>query len=550
MAKGRNEQQKIINHYCAVNMITDKAEAAKPEHQKVINGALMDVWSYQGLFKGETEELKAKRLALSSPKEGSVTELAQYFKGLPGTPYEFATPSWFVIFTQYNQMNELKGDSASSVETTSESRHVDSSDRGTQRRTELPDNSSDKNNSTEGEKEMAESVSSNATMDQLMAVEQRANEGYAEVAAKTDSTGVETKPVQSSAAMKAASEAAMAHLEKEKAERMAFSKGATVVKIVWPKQPTVKILVDGEAAQGTIANPDAVYKTFEEKFDPAKGEDGVITFKGAKPGMENQQRAMELYNAIQAARNEPNKKFDAYVTKNLGTPKGAIIALPNGTEEPYTRKSITQLLLDKSAGFIKAANPNIEIRVAKAQQKRQKPTGAKTVGNVREEKKKSSDVFRGVLTLQFVGVKEAYEKIAVFHREMTSDKENGKGIKSNLSASYVRAAKTSSGDPQYGTWRIPLVTEQYKLTVKDAKLQQVFGDGTTFGQKATPTDVNDEKAMAELFTELSGIQAQLAINNVGGEGSLMDKIREDISASAEKELQSQSEAIMEDAAEL
>lgn len=546
MAKGRNEQQKIINQYCAVNMITDKSEVNKSEHQKIINGALMDVWSYQGLFKGETEETKAKRLALSSPKEGSVTELAQHFKGLPGTAYEFATPSWFVIFTQFNQMNESKEGSASSVETTSESLHVDSSDRGTQRITESSVDSSDKNNSTEGEKEMAEN---SATIQQLMEAEERANAGYAEVAAKTEGTGVETKPVQSSAAMKAASEAAMAHLEKERAERLAFSKSAVVKKIVWAKQPAEKILVEGEKAQGTIANPDAVYKTFEEKFDPAKGDNGEITFKGAKPGMENQQRAMDLYNAIQAAKADPNKKFEAYVTKNLGTPKGAIISLPNGTEEVYSRKSITQLLLDKSAGFVKASDPNIEIRVSKAQPKRQKPTGAKTVGNVREEKK-SNDVFRGVLTLQFVNVKEAYETMAVFHREMTGETENGKGIKSKLSASYTRAAKTTSGDPQYGTWRIPLVTQQYKLTVKDSKLQQVFGDGTTVGQRATPTDVNDEKAMADLFTELSGIQAQLAINNVGGEGSLMDKIREDISASAEKELKAQSEAVAEDAAEL
>ena len=504
--------------YCNVNGIT-KAEVKNAEHQQIISTALTDVWTYEGLYEGENDALRDKRLDLESPASGNVTDLAQHFKEL--YPDELSGQvGWAVIFIMYNKLKGSKlGQEASEPKVEEEVVSTQSDEGSSENKTNKLKEATTMANVTE------QNLSSLEQLDQDL---QTNNESDVNVGTNLPASGD----------MKAAYAVAQQKYQDEQKERLAFTKNSKVTEFVLAKPAAVKIAVDGENAKGIIGDVDKVFADFCKKAGVEYDAAGNPSFTNVTPDSFDAARAM--YDALKAAKEDPGKEFDVYFSKSNGTIKGYKFVDDKGGAGTYIKvQDMIDIIINKAFGIITTPVKGVQLQICKA--RRQSTNGKKGKGT---QKAKDKQGYAGIASIRVSEKKAALEQMGSFWKEI--DEKNTDmlpGMKSDMSIRYYRDVTEGDDEKKVGTWRIPLKVKQYKLEIKD-KAKEELGTGVSaVGAGAVAINVDDENAMKNLMNDLTEIAAMAAVRGLGGENSAFGEIRKAAEAKVAAEAQSEADEL-------
>lgn len=505
MASNNNMQKTLELAYMQVNNVP-KGELKKQEHQDIIGKALTQVWSYEGKFPGENDILQERRLELDSPRDGQVSELAEHFKEL--YPQEFrGEASWRIIFVMYNRMKALEQDEDIEV-----SGNLTIDDNSTDGDSDIPNNNISNEEET---KEMAkfETPASLQNEQSLEALTASIN---------SKAVGGDIDTASSPVAVNAATiQSVRDSLKDDKDRRLHTTKTTVVEKVVKSGPKAVERAVSGEEAKGTISNPEAALQKFNEKFgtevDPATG---VVTFKNVIPGGHDD--AMKMYTELVAAKADPEKQFQAYISKSEGSIKGVKIVNEKGEPVYKTIKELVTFIATEAMGILNTPDSAVQLQLQKAR----KTTSRKSTGAGLDKKKPEG--LSGIATVRFTDRKKAMEVMAENHKELDrNDVQERSGFKTELCAKYIRRKSTEDGEDTTMTYRAPLLVSQYGLVVTSDELKEVFGDGSRgIGNVVTPIDITDEDSLTKMLAEITTVVAEAAANGV--EGGIFDAIRANV----------------------
>lgn len=496
-----NNLKGVIAQYKKINNLTEE-ECMLPEHQQVIQNALVDVWQYSGLFDNETEELKDKRLKMSGPKNGEVSDLAKHFRQL--YPRELkGLMGYSVVFWVYNRMNALK-----SAVTTGSSTNVSDKDTVTVEETEgisILENSAENgasditNNNRKNEKE--DMIMSQVAQEQLNALTEQLNGEQQEPASSEPISNSNTKPKDDGIAKPNndnMTKAANKIVEQNKQERELNSQNVKITKVIFAKRPLEERLVDGEKAKGVIKADKiaSVLANFEKKFGVSE-EDGTVKFLYAV----DQEEARKVYEALLSAQTDPSKEFDVYCGNGSGTFRGVRRTDAENKEIIENKDNLLKFILTKTAAYINTTKEGVQFRTRSIRETKLAKSDEKLEKLQKEHKKIS---LQDVVMLQIVGRKDLVDdkKMIEYVTEKDVDvKSTQAGAKSNLSAKYfAREGDAFKMSEKYKdkkierTYRIPLEAEMYgEKAVKE--LSDAFPDRSankTVDYRENGTDLNKE----------------------------------------------------------
>lgn len=496
----KNNRKVLELAYSQVNNVS-KSELENREHQEAIDKALTSVWSYEGLYDGENETLRERRLDLDSPKDGECTELAQHFKEL--YPEEFmGEPAWSIIFTMYNRMkilsNEETGEGSGSISSET---------------VELAGNSDTNNTILKNEKEKETMAKFDSKASEMNG--ESLDELQAAISTKGLGSDIDAgaKPV---ATNKVTIDEARKSLEKDQAERLNTTKSTIVEKVVKSGPKATERAVAGEQASGTVSNPEATFAKFCEKFG-ADVSTGEVRFKNVAPG--SQEDALAIYNALLKAKEDPEAVFPAYISKNEGTIKGVKVVDGKGEVSYLTLKDLITFIATKAMGVLNTPDPAVQLQLQKAR----KTSSKKSAGTGLA--KKTPEGLKGIATVRFTDRKKAVSDMAVNHKELDkTDVAARAGFKSVMKAQYIRHKATEDGEDTVQTYRFPLNVEQYGLVVVDEAMKAIYGDGSRgIGNVVAPIDITESENLSKMLNEIIGVVAEAAASGV--QGDFFDAIR-------------------------
>lgn len=297
-------------------------------------------------------------------------------------------------------------------------------------------------------------------------------------------------------------------LMNEAAARIARSKGTQIQSIIFTRPSLKEILVEGENARGHIADPEKVLANFVTKFGVVDDGSGNVTFANAQ----NPEAAQTLYNELKAAVADPTKTFPVYLSKGTASIRGAKLKVP-GEEQTqlFDYNELVQYLLFKAAAqvfFDTATQTQIQVGEAR-NNRRSSLSDGKGKGKAEAKNIKKIAVLK-VANRKDENNNDRLLSRAVYCKNIKKDEvdENASGAKSVLSAQYRTTNK--KGEQKVQTYRIPLVTAQYKIVIDDDELKSKFNitEGS-FGATVQVKTFEGEGAAEELanFLEKSVLTA-------------------------------------------
>lgn len=514
----KHNRKVVETAYCQVNSIS-RNEVYKPEHQRIINKALTDVWSYPGLFPNENEALQDRRLDLTGPANGSVTDLAQHFKELYPTEFENMT-GWQVIFTMYNRMNSSEPIHNAAAEVPVNAAEVEKEEG-------LSDISHDSIIKEEKETNNMNEATQ-ATLADLNAAEAGLSSAGTDVTMREGAMPAATEDA------KASMQAVKAALDEQNAERVAYTKNAFVQEIVLAKPQAKEIAVAGSDAVGIVANPEKAFSDFCEKtgakVDSATGN---VTF--SKVPTDSIDKAKEIYDYLKEVQVAPEKTCAVYFSESMGTIKGYKLVDDKGGAGIYIKPAdLLTTIFDRTVGLLRTSQEGVQIQARKA--KKQNTKGKKGTGTARN----NAANFSGIASVAITNKKDALASMGTYHKEIIKDeKEVRSGMKSAMSCKFFRQLPDENGEAKIGTYRIPLKVEQYKLDILD-KDKEVLGTMSAgVGNQVAPIDLNNEDAIRKMVGEFTEMAAQAAAKGLGGEDSFFAAIRTSAAEFVAKEAEAQ-----------
>ena len=478
--------------YCRVNLVSAE-DVELPEHVAIISNALERLWQYDGLYPNETDDLQVKRFELETPAAGEVTELAEHFRELDDNLAGLSR--WDVIFTMFNRLENL-----SKVEKSSEEKNI--------------------NNEKENFK-MA-----NSAEQVLMEAENEGREMETDVnnllagatlgkSIKQTNTGAEPEAVSNEARI-----AAEKFVEDQRNSRVYQSVNAKITQVVFSSPNPVNKAVDGEDAFGFIKEPKIALQTFLKKTG-GKVVDGVLTFSNLIAGYEDDAR--EMYEALNKAVSDSEHRLKAHVTSGTPSIKGGFLKKGGkDTSEVISNAELREFLLHETMTQITTASDTVV--------KLKSLSVDKDTGTPLKKAVNSKDASKGIYSIQWSGRKTLAENsnIIVYFREKTDGVEPLPGLKSEMFVKYVQKKKKDEETGEVtvvpGTYRIPLMVDQYVLKVTNEELIKKFGDGSSaVGRVDTPIDFSNPQDLEKAEGDLASILAVVAESNITGED--FDKIR-------------------------
>lgn len=340
--------------------LKDEAVLQNPEHQKVLNGATADVMSHMGLFKGETERNRDERLEIESALSGESVELADYFKKV--FPERFAvSTSWDIIFAMYKDMTGADKTDEAEVVQALMGRSV--GEQATANTSEASDQSINKSNNSklQEEKEM-----SNSNLD--TALDNLKSTGG--LAPQTDSAAM---PAVDDATKAAAVDAARAVINKDRNDRIAFTRAAKVTKGIAMQPALAKrvkpgskavLVKDGDAATAE-KKAEKIYKNFCDKTGRRVAESGAVMYDKVRP--DSIEDAKKVDQFLVELKNNPTMQLDMQDPSKSEQLKGGYVTTPDHPEEvPMTQKEILQIIIEKTLGRLNTGVAESQFIVRKA----------------------------------------------------------------------------------------------------------------------------------------------------------------------------------------
>lgn len=491
----------IAQAYATVNRL--KPNQVEDEvHVQRAQTALMQVATYPECFECESEEDRDERLELRGPENGEFAELAQHFKALR-PEFKGTLGSYAVVFTM---QNEIDGVHAASDHVESEA--VDMTNISEDRQTESPkrmnevsadeqDTSSENNIIKEGLKMAEPNVSSNLIEEE----EARMLAEGAKIMGTTGSSMSASGSMPNDAAI--STEEALTLLKANKAAIFALMENSRVLNVVFGRPTLSKILAHGEETMGTIADPRATLKKFEETV-------GYVEATGEYSRVENLEveGAKAVHNALKEAVENPSKEFKINIGKGGPSIKGWNVQLP-GEDKPklMTVQQVKEFMINQAAGVLYILkDEKVQLQLKSVKRRNQTATGkaTKTVAN------DTSDPLKGLVGLAISGRRDENKNdrllgIALYHKEIDQTKapEKKSGPKSDLHCKYLKPAASSTEKTKSCTYRIPLVAEQYQVVVLDAELKAAFGAGDAGVGTTQPFDLSDAASADKLLASMA-----------------------------------------------
>ena len=321
---------------------------------------------------------------------------------------------------------------------------------------------------------------------------------------------------------------------------MTMMENTRVLNVVFGRPVLSKILVQGETAVGTIADPRKALANFETAlgWDSQTGE-----YKNAAPdGDMNEVKAM--HDALKGAVANGNREFKINVGKGGPSIKGWNIQLP-GEDKPrvMTVQALREFMVSHGcfAMYIDKAD-NVQLIMKAASKRRATSTGGKAEKDVAKD---TSNPLKGIFTVAVANRRDANKEdrllgIALYHKEIDQTKaaEKKSGPRSDMSCKFMKTPK-GSNVAKRATYRIPLVAEQYQVAVVDAELKSVFGSGESAVGGTQPIDLSNKEALQKMFTEIGDIMAEAASSGAKfGDESLVEKVKKASAEAAAKRAES------------
>ena len=512
------QNKKVVETaYCQVNSIS-RNDVNKAEHQRIIQTALTDVWSYPGLFPDENEALQDRRLDLTGPSNGNATDLAQYFKELYPKQFDSMT-SWQVVFTMYNRMNS------------SEPIHKDvevSQASEVEKEEELSDTSNYSSMKKEKEnKTMNEHAAQ--TLEDLGALEAGLSTGGTDVVLREGAMPAAGEDV------KASMQAVKNALEEQNAERVSYTKNAFVQEIVLNKPNAKEVAVAGKDATGIVSNPEKAFGDFVEKTG-AKVDEATGNVSFSRVPADSIEKAKEIYDFLKEVQTAPEKTCAVYFSDSVGSIKGYKLVDDKGGAGVYIKPAdLLNLIFNKTVGLLRTSQEGVQIQARKA--KKQNTRGTKGTGTARNN---NANAFSGIASVAITNKKDAIEHMSSFQKEIVKDEtEVRSGMRSVMSCKFYRQLPDENGEAKVGTYRIPLKVEQYKLEIID-KEKEVLGTGAAGnGSQVTPINLDDTDAITKMLGEFAEMAANAAAKGIGGEDSFLASVRNAAADVVAKETEAQ-----------
>lgn len=467
-----------------------KNEISKPEHQKIIDNALEEVWQHPRNFPGETDAQREMRIDLQSPASGSANELAMHLSKY--TSFEFpekpAATAWEKIFIVFKRMNDGRSEQepVESETTEPEVAEVPSSD-----------TTHFSNNIINGGKTEMGTIKEEINK---ITEEQVVETGRQETTPQANVEKVADKVTQDVVRKK---------LEKETSFRADAAATGRVTRVYVSKPSLGKILIQGENATGVVSKPEETLRAFISKMgrelvdptDPSKG----YVFKKADPAFMD--KCMEINDLLEKAAATPDAqdpiKVNIPKSTGVGAIKGYALKITSGAQEsgPMPVLEVINTLKTKTFGKLNAVSKDVQIQLANvaAHANSNKPEKS-------SNKAKAKAKAVGSLTLKVVGRKNIETSMVNYIQMPAADKsvaEKAPVVKSEIFCKYINDSDTTV------TYRIPLVADQYKLEVVDPVAKEKLMPTVTVD--LSPLDAKDANAVEQEIAAFSAIISQAAI---------------------------------------
>lgn len=344
--------------YKRVFNVKDDAILTTPEVQKVLNNATADVMSHMGLYPGETELQRDRRLEIESALHGESVELADYFKDVYPDRFKMST-SWDVIFEMYKDIN---GGTTPTAEETVQA--ITSQTVGAQEvAKEVSDshfiNTTNPNNKEE--KEMSQNEQLTNALDALK------NNGA------LDTQGAATMPKQNDELMTAATDATRKVIEAEKDSRIAYTRAAKVTRGI-AMRPSLKkrvkvgvnaFLVKDGSAETAAAKADKAYQKFCQVTGRRVSDSNVVVYDNIRPDCVEDAKKVDAF--LVELKNNPLRPLTMQELSESEQLKGGWLKESESAEEvDKTSKQLLQIMIEKSLGRLNTSVPESQFTVRKA----------------------------------------------------------------------------------------------------------------------------------------------------------------------------------------
>lgn len=503
------------NAYARVNGVAP--QSGSTEEQRMLR-ALETVWKFEEPYEGESEDGVKVRLSMDSPINGEPAELATYFRNL--RPEVFKGDSiWDIIFIMQNELErkemsdklEKIGIDETSINESQEEKEDRMKEASEVNNLEI---SSDKelSNIKKEDTKMGETVLDRESMDEL---EKKGvdylfgGQDVGNLSQPQDNRAadaVNTAQPESSTTVDAL-HAAQVLVNQKKEERRSASYKSRIDKIILAKPNAIEVYVDGASAKGVCSNPEAALTKFRDATGCVEdSKTGIVSFTRLPEGEEHIEAAREMLAALKEALADPEKEFQAYISKSAGTVKGYRYTDEHNISHIMKPQKLLEHLIDNTAGFMYINETDqTQVKLKKFDTNRIKPT-QKTGPKKNENTSKNS--YSGIVALKVINRQTAIEKNSEFFKEIDPDTildtvSNGK---SELCVKYKAQPKEGEQKVVVRTYRIPLKVRQYMLGVRDPELEAEFGSANS----NTLVDPNVPQTLEAMEKTIGEVLAALA----------------------------------------
>lgn len=491
-------------------------EVQLPEHKRKIKEALKTVWSYQGLYPGETEIQREERLDMTGPTRGDWTELARHFKNIYGGEFSDMT-SYEIIFTVYSRMKEAGTDSA---ETSVPESNVDTAPLSSlEEASSLINNLIHKEDSKMDQHEMG-----GMTADEILNSMESAGAG-----------SISSKPVGKD---NLRSTVIQEKLMKEQNDRLAMSRKVIITSVVLNCPPSEQRAVNGKDATGTIVEPAKKLAKFVKTFGVVEDEaTGDIKMNEDMIPESELDKAKKVYTVLKQASEDPTIALAAKTTNKRGTPRALGFDGIEDTTKFMDKKEAKTFVYNKTVGEIHS-NTEMFVQLAAARQDK--------ASNNREARTESAP--KAVTVLQFCNygslqddvVPADFFKLAQICDTEAKHEFDPKFRAEDYSFKYY-SAKNSSQDAtkkRLVTYPLTLSVETYALKDNPDAAVAAF-KGKAAGGPKVPTDFTNTAAVETKFAELSKFIAKQIATDASELGDFADMINEAMDVAEQATQQSQ-----------
>lgn len=498
-------QMAMLQSYCKVNNLNRDVVSRDDTHTRRMNAVITDVWTYAEMFPGEDELQAALRRELTAPGQGERAELASMLRAAV-YGMEETDDDWTVLYKAQNMMKEV-------VESLNEVRE-DSDKENIKKEEEKQEMSGFNSEVVEG------------AVDEAMNALQTEGGTDTEAFHKTVKTPGPTDSDPTNKIDDVTKNALQEFYAKTKQERLEASLGAKVYNvIIGSKAPKDRLVEkDVEKAFGTVANPERALENFMTRFIESDI-GGVITWKVTFCSDIDRDSALNIYNELKAAKADPNKEFKCYIKKS--TPP-AIKGIKfkesaEGAMQIVDKAEFLDYLMTKTlgeVGFVNKSNESKAVVQKATRSSSSQKAGDRGIGVTSKKGNNKSARYKGIAVFKLSRSAELIEETAQYWKETTENQATSRGISSEHVFKYSVKKQGSDNATIRKTYRIPLLTLQYEIVVKDKDLEVKFGNGErTIGAAVIPSDFSDSTQVDKALAMIS----ELGINTYKVDNGFMSE---------------------------